>query len=196
MGGGPINQTRTLRFNEMLTYCSLIDLGFSGPRFTWSNLRNFPDLVQERLDRAVANPDWKTLFPEVGVTHLPRVHSDHCPILVDCNPIPDYWAQRPFRFETMWLSHPDFQHLVFESWEEGQNHLLLAISYFQKKVVSWNKNVFGNVFHRKKRVLARLAGIQRSMARHPSVSLSNLEKELRSDYNAILEDERELWLLK
>lgn len=73
---GPLNQTKALRFNEMLTYCSLINLGFLRPRFTWTNLQNFPDLVQERLDRAVANSSWRTIFPKMRVTHLPRVYSD------------------------------------------------------------------------------------------------------------------------
>lgn len=37
-------------FNTSLEECGLFDLGFSGPKFVWSNGR-----FQERLDRALGN---------------------------------------------------------------------------------------------------------------------------------------------
>jgi hypothetical protein len=49
-------------FNEVLTSednclntCGMIDLGFHGLRYTWSNLREVRYLIQERLDRGFAN---------------------------------------------------------------------------------------------------------------------------------------------
>ncbi|XP_031387245.1 uncharacterized protein LOC116200546 [Punica granatum] len=91
-GGGLVNFNRSLKFSDMLNSCHLSDLGFSGPRFTWTNLRDAGGLVQERLDRAVANPSWRLTFPNAEVAHLPRVHSDHCPILRTFNPV----TQTPF----------------------------------------------------------------------------------------------------
>lgn len=38
LGSRPIKLTQALRFNDMVNDCSLIDRGFTGPRFTWSNL--------------------------------------------------------------------------------------------------------------------------------------------------------------
>ncbi|PKI61558.1 hypothetical protein CRG98_018054 [Punica granatum] len=73
---------------------------------------------QERLDRAVANPSWRQAFPDGLVTHLTRVHSDHCPILVNFYPTRNTSLARPFRFETMWMSHPNFSNLVANSWNE------------------------------------------------------------------------------
>jgi hypothetical protein len=49
-----------------------MDLGFSGPKFTWTNLRGVADLIQERLDKGWANSEWKTNFPEASIQHLPR----------------------------------------------------------------------------------------------------------------------------
>ena len=42
-------------FREALTDCSLIDIGFTGPAFTWSNKRENNELVRARLDKCVAN---------------------------------------------------------------------------------------------------------------------------------------------
>lgn len=56
---------------------AMIDLGYQSADFTWSNGR-----VKERLDRGFCNSDWRLLFPEAKVIHLPKLKSDHCPFLV------------------------------------------------------------------------------------------------------------------
>ena len=82
-GGRKVNLNRALEFKDCLDDCNLLDLGFSGPKYTWSNLRQITDLVLERIDRCFANSEWRVLFPEASVTHLPRVFSDHCPVLLE-----------------------------------------------------------------------------------------------------------------
>ena len=60
----------------------------------------------------------------------------------------------------------------------------------------WNYEVFGNLFVRKKKILARLNGAQKAIATRPSAFLLSLEKELSSEYTAILNQEKEFWALK
>ncbi|GLT46390.1 hypothetical protein SLA2020_201450 [Shorea laevis] len=55
-GGNPISLHRATMFKECLDTCSMIDLGFSGPKVTWSNLKNPTHLIQARIDKAFANP--------------------------------------------------------------------------------------------------------------------------------------------
>lgn len=40
LGGRPVEQAKAIRFLEMQSKCDFSDLGFSGPRFTWTNLRS------------------------------------------------------------------------------------------------------------------------------------------------------------
>ena len=40
-GGSSINIDRALRFQECMDICRMINIGFSGPRFTWSNRRPY-----------------------------------------------------------------------------------------------------------------------------------------------------------
>lgn len=70
-------------FREALDVCGVIDLGFEGYRFTWSNGRSGSGNVQERLDRFVANYRRLNLFEGAQVTHLGSSHFDHCPILLN-----------------------------------------------------------------------------------------------------------------
>ncbi|XP_075636620.1 uncharacterized protein LOC142608841 [Castanea sativa] len=85
-GGRVVNSSRSLLFKECLEKCNMVDLGFSGPRFTWTNRREVQNLIKERIDRFFVNPNWCLLYPEARITHLTRCHSDHCPVLLETNP--------------------------------------------------------------------------------------------------------------
>lgn len=70
------------------------------------------------------------------------------------------------------------------------------IDIFAKQATLWNKDHFGNIFHKKKRIIAHLDGVQRAMASDPSSSLVNLENHLIKELDIVLEQEKELWALK
>lgn len=97
-GGRAMNANRSLLFKDCLDSCNIVDLGFSGPRFTWSNRRGVRSLIQEMLDRFFVNPDWCTLYPNAKASHLTRVHSDHCPVHLDFDPGANLRLNRPFKF--------------------------------------------------------------------------------------------------
>ena len=80
-------------------------------------------------------------YPEATVTHLPRTFSDHCPVLLDLLGSKPESTNRPFRFHTMWLLHPQFPKVVEEAWA-GERPFLPAISDFTVKVKKWNFEVF------------------------------------------------------
>lgn len=81
-GGRPPNSQGMQQFNYMIFECALPDMGFVGPRFTWSNMREGPTLIQECLDNALYNRQFLTRYLEYTVVHLPRPRSDHHPLLV------------------------------------------------------------------------------------------------------------------
>ncbi|XP_031090984.1 uncharacterized protein LOC115995981 [Ipomoea triloba] len=62
---------------------ALVDLGFSGQKFTWRQGRDDENFKAARLDRALSSMDWLDLIHEKKVTHLPTLGSDHCPLLID-----------------------------------------------------------------------------------------------------------------
>ena len=69
-GQVPRSLRRMEEFRSALLHCGLIDLGFNGNIFTWRNGRPGIEFVQERLDRAYANIEWRDLFPHSKVHHL------------------------------------------------------------------------------------------------------------------------------
>ncbi|XP_028103837.1 uncharacterized protein LOC114302922 [Camellia sinensis] len=73
---------RCKRFLENINRYGLMDLGCTGPKFTWSNNRQGLANTMERLDRALCNAEWRTTFPEGAVRNLPRTYSDHSHLMI------------------------------------------------------------------------------------------------------------------
>ena len=194
-GGNPLNSRRVQLFKDCLDNCGMVDLGFHGPQFTWVNKRESGHYIQERLDRAFANCDWRGLYPEASVNHLARTHSDHCPVLLSLEAPSGTRLIRPFRFQPMWLSHPAFPEFVTTTWAEDLS-LKPNVEKFTRDVISWNKEVFGNIFHKKNRVVARLCGVQSNIANRPSEALLRFENQLQREFLDILKQEEEFWSVK
>ena len=102
---------------------------------------------------------------------------------------------KPFKFQKFWLSNQTFPKVVANSWNQA---LLLrdAIDKFQKEASLWNKSHFGNIFAKKKKVMARLNGIQHVTTIGPLTFLLNIENELRRELDVISGQEEDLWALK
>ncbi|XP_026416986.1 uncharacterized protein LOC113312448 [Papaver somniferum] len=73
----------TLSLKKFIQDRALIDLGYTGPAFNWSNGAIVEKPIFERLDRAVCNTDLFFIFPDNGLLHIPKISSDHYPILHD-----------------------------------------------------------------------------------------------------------------
>lgn len=63
------------------------------------------DLINERLDRCVANLTWFDLFPNIKVTHGFVAYSDRVSLLlaINGNEKTLHREIKPFRFEVMWM---------------------------------------------------------------------------------------------
>lgn len=60
------------------------------------------------------------MFSASTVTHLPRVLSDHCPLLVCVNINSNQVVQRPrFRFLNAWTTHQGWKDFVLCHWNYG-----------------------------------------------------------------------------
>ena len=120
LGGLPVNRTCISAFRNCMDNYGLMDLGFHGLRFTWTNKSLcWQTTIKERLDIGLGNAKWATLFPSAEIHHLPRVKSDHCPILLSTDPR-ERKPPKPFRFEQMWLTDPTFPTFVDECWKASE----------------------------------------------------------------------------
>lgn len=94
-------------------------LKFKGPRFTWAH-----GTLYKPLDRAVCNNDWLLKFANNSVLHLPKVASDHRPVLVRFDKAnPRNQVNRPFRFLASWLTHDNFNTFVQQTWDPTAHYI-------------------------------------------------------------------------
>ena len=108
------------RFTEMFNYIinsfEMRDLTLNGGNFTWSNNQWDPTL--ERLDRVLMSEDWEQIFPLTNLRKIPRLMSDHNPLLL-CSDQEKVQTSRPFCFETSWIKHQEFIPKITEIWTKN-----------------------------------------------------------------------------
>ena len=74
----------------------------------------------------------------------------------------------PFRFEKFWLEHKDFKGLVHQWWQEldfiggtRMYNFQQKIKTLKAKILTWNKEDFGNIFSDKKRLIQDIDLLQK-----------------------------------
>ncbi|KAG6669591.1 hypothetical protein CIPAW_01G254900 [Carya illinoinensis] len=100
-------------FSECIFELNLVDLPLEGGIYTWVNNQTW-----SRLDRFLISPEWEIHYPEVCQKRLPRLCSDHWPIMLDGGVIQR--RQQHFKFENMWLQTEGFVERVGQWWSSYQ----------------------------------------------------------------------------
>ncbi|XP_070009492.1 uncharacterized protein [Nicotiana sylvestris] len=107
LGGNPVNRRRVAKLWSKINYYNIMDLGFKGCKYIWSNNRKYrSNLIMERLDNIFSNDSWINLFPKASVIHLPKIYSDHNPILLELIPKVNNLNPKPFRLESFLVWSP------------------------------------------------------------------------------------------
>jgi hypothetical protein len=108
-----------------------------------------------RIDRIFCTTEFEEKFPLAHARALPRVGSDHTPIIWDsgCNQVP---KKSGFKFEKWWLSRPDFKDLVIKAWSLGRDNKTAIdnwhdkCKYFRKLARGWSANLEADIRKHKK----------------------------------------------
>ena len=112
------NADQMMAFRNSLDACNLQDLGFSGSNYTWCNGRFGSQRTLIRLDRMVANAEWRSLFQGARVYHKSMAASDHCALILHLKTEQPRRRKKPrFRFESMWLRDPGCREVVELAWD-------------------------------------------------------------------------------
>jgi hypothetical protein len=111
-------------FQSALTDSGLGDLGFKGPEYTWCNGKGARENNKERLDRAVVNVEWCSMFNLVNVEVLSRICSDHSPFLVSISSSSKevvWLGYNIFRYEAAWAKSKEHGEVIRKAWRPKQN---------------------------------------------------------------------------
>lgn len=168
-GGTRIQSQDSLRFQSFTDIMKLVDITTSNGNFTWNNKRGGESQVASKLDRFMISEDLMLNNKEISAIILPFGGSYHWPIYLEVQSIGTP-RNRPFRFENIWLSHPDFNSNIAKWWAEdlniqGTNMFLLQkiLKHIKLKLKEWNKNEHGNIFAAKKAVEGKMQELNQAL---------------------------------
>lgn len=156
MGVNEREQWQVAAFQETVSDCRLVDLGYHGLPYTWDNRQEGTRNVKVRIDRALGDNKFMELFGDSEVFHIPLAESDYCGILVEVRQRAvgtrrqNRRKPRPFRYENMWQQHGDYVDFVNRAWDPGIGTPDLgtvsdALSALQTSLKTWDREVFGSV---------------------------------------------------
>ncbi|XP_042027200.1 uncharacterized protein LOC121774379 [Salvia splendens] len=160
-GSDTNRQAEMIDFSEAIEDCRLLDPGCDGSDYTWAKNGLF-----ERLDRVLLSESWTRIFESARVTNLPRVASDHGPVLV-----------RPTE-------------------AEGLLNLQIKLARVKKALKSWNKEVFGNIHSNIRDMDGRIVSAQADFEERPTPENRTEINKSIAEYICLLRMEEDFWRQK
>ena len=131
-------------FLDFISLHGLMDSHLEEGLYTWSN-----STAASRIDWFLLSPILVDYLSHFFQKRLPRVLSDHFPILLESGS--HRRGRIPFRFENMWLKAEGFLDKVKSWWEnyhfQGTPSFILAkkLTALKSDLKKWNEIDFGNI---------------------------------------------------
>ncbi|XP_075659013.1 uncharacterized protein LOC142628862 [Castanea sativa] len=148
------------------------------------------------MDRALATPEWISLFPLAKLYHLSSSVLDHAPIVLRMLPKPRGRKQKkPFRFESMWLKDQRCEQVVIDAWHRGLisaegNVMQNCLEQCRSSLEDWNKKVFGHVG---KKVAELQNKVEWLELQPSSTEINQALRSTRFELNSWLDKEDAMW---
>nr|XP_009610448.1 uncharacterized protein LOC104104150 [Nicotiana tomentosiformis]XP_016449348.1 PREDICTED: uncharacterized protein LOC107774363 [Nicotiana tabacum] len=142
-------------FSNFILELGLIDPPLNGVQYTWSRGENFTQA--SRIDRFLHSTEWGDSFKAVKQLSMPKVISNHKPILLesgDWEPTPSY-----FKFENMWLQTEGSMDMIKEWWQSytiigSLDYILIQkLRSLKKDITTWNREVHGKLEDKRNKAL-------------------------------------------
>lgn len=102
---------------NIVASCGIMDLGYDGYSYTWTNGIQGSDNTQCRLDMALASPSFINRYSPIEVQHLSRFQFDHAAISISLEAELSQNNSKgkrtyKFLFEKAWSKDPRCEGLV------------------------------------------------------------------------------------
>ena len=169
-------------FQGTTAYCSLVDLAYQGPKFTWTNKRD-NGVICKKLDRTLINEAWAKWFPQSYCVFDAGGCSDHqrCRVVIKKELMK---PRKPFKFVNALVDSPEFLPLIEGIWADTEplfistsalfrmSKKLKALKFHLRKL---SKEKFGDIFKKTSEAYKNLCDAQTKTLEDPIQS--NMEVE-------------------
>ncbi|XP_074318563.1 uncharacterized protein LOC141655377 [Silene latifolia] len=184
--GGHTTEIEMKQFQECASLCCMEDISPTGALYTWFNKQKVSERVYSRLDRAMGNLEWVTMYGDYIAHFHPEGLFDHCPCTV-VNKRADLGREKSFKYFNMWGKAADFKSSVVSVWRGvytgtkmfGVINKLKALKPILKKL---NHTCFSDIENTTANAGLALANIQKALVDNPGdLDLIQQELDLASD---------------
>ena len=185
------------RFNACIADLELLEISLNDRKFTWA--RSVSSNSNALLDRFFCTTEWNSHFHNSGAFSLPRIQSDHNPIIVSTQAV-SFRGNKFIRFEQDWLHQDGFSELVIKwlhsyplSCEWG-NGWRLKLQFLRQKLRGWNNNFRAQQRLSKKQILLKLDRFEK-LAENDDLLDSDIQQwhECQLELKQIFKDEELYW---
>lgn len=188
-------------FQDTAKYCSLLDMSYQGPRFTWCNKRD-NGVICKKLDRTLMNEVWLRSFPQSYCVFEAGGCSDHqrCRIVIKKEVM---IPRKPFKFVNALVDISGFLSMVEEFWSETEPlfnstsalfRLSKKLKALKPKLKQLSRDQVGDIVKKTREAYKTLCGDQMKTLEDPTqinieaesvsyrrwIFLSNLEERVMS----------------
>ena len=195
-GGGGRSSRQMRDFQLALEDCDLVDLGYRGLKYTWSNCREGYEFTKERLDRGVANSEWRDLFSKAEVSVEATANSDHAMIHIFLMGQQQVLKNRSrFRYKASWALERDYKAMLHNAWNfpttgGGTWEIITEkLNKCQKETYRWQEGKWGST----RKSITKLQQKLNLAQGNYDVIVGENEKLLRRELNRLLDQEDLKW---
>ena len=184
-------------FSSAINKSKLRDMGFVGPKFTWSRWLGARGWVRERLDRSLVSTNWAAMFPGLRLYNVATCSSYHNMLILKALLPKNRNKKRKqlFRFEAMWINEEECDGVVKESWERGrilggQSQFRRCMDECSSSLQSWNRTNFGHVGRKIASLSKKLQWLECLLGGE-----ANMEEihDTKGEINKLLSPEEVMW---
>ncbi|XP_027182377.1 uncharacterized protein LOC113780798 [Coffea eugenioides] len=173
-------------FRDFVNKNQLIDIGFEGIPWTWSNNWEEGKEIKERLDRVLCSRQWRKEFEKAKCLHIQNEASDHAMMLLDTDSCGRKWKRR-FFFDRNWLKHKEVGELISREWGRQQDgsrcfKLHQKIKSCRFALLNWNRQRNNNAKNEIRELRQKLAEVQSEGHANRIGKVRELKKRLEEAY--------------
>jgi exonuclease III len=195
LGGNNINYSYSMMLQNCLNECDLLDLGYHGDCYTWSNNQDSTHHIKERLDRFCASPSWLSTFTRATNYHLPSYTSDHNPILLVFGSNFDYRndshrLNKIKRFEHIWLQDPQSHDIIRHAWITSYQDTKTKLQQAFEDINNWGQDTYGNIPRQIKKLQQSIHDKKKTIPTENDISMI---QQMETNLDNLLKHEETWW---
>nr|XP_027103245.1 uncharacterized protein LOC113724555 [Coffea arabica] len=173
-------------FNSFISGKELVDIGYEGVPWTWSNTWEGKGEIKERLDRCLGSVGWVQMYEKATCEHVEKEASDHCLLILDTTPL-QRRVKRRFYFDQRWAKDKTSHEVIKRAWgieQHGSGMFKVArrIKECRIALIEWNRTIKGNTKAKIQELKEQLKALREAGEMCNKGATANLKLQLSKAY--------------